>query len=98
MSISYRSLKHLGDEPRGWNPDNTEFTIYKEQDDNEVPQPFQDEFEEDESDQEDYDYCEDTESDHSDCETKAPMSFVEQKVKRPRSYMIILQEEDYVPE
>lgn len=97
MSLSFKNLCDIGNEPRGWDPEKHEFTIYEEQDDNEVPQPFQDDFEEDMSDEEEsYEYCDDTASEVSECER--PSTTRKSTRSERKTFGNILLKEDYLPE
>lgn len=96
---SYSYIKDIQDpDPRGWNVDTREYTIYnrdaEDPDDNEIPHPYQDEFEDDESDEE---YAEE---DVTDSDQESDTSSVNSMKVNPikKKFKHILQEEEFVPE
>ena len=99
---SFSYIKDLHEfEPRGWNVDTREHTIYNKNDedlnDNEIPHPYQDEFEDDCSDESDIEYVDDNVSaseDESDTSSVHSVRMCRSKKK----FQCILQEEDFVPE
>ena len=98
---TFAYLKDLPDpEPRGWNIDNKEFTIYDnrtdEPDDNEIVHPYQDEFEEDECSEDDTEYVDEPETTDDESDTSSVKSVVVRPKKK--KFTVILQEEEFVPE
>jgi hypothetical protein len=97
--MNYKNFDDIGsDEPRGWNIGKSTTTNIGDEDDeedNEIPVPYCDEFEEEECDDQ-----EDQEEDTQDDETSSVGSTEEKffPIRRPRqttfSYVVVLQEED----
>lgn len=78
MIPEYKAFKDIGEfEPRGWDPEKQEFSIFKEDssysDENEIPSAHQDEFTEDNDDDDDDDTITDFEND-TDVETSSVTS------------------------
>ena len=98
---TFAYLKDIPDlEPRGWNIDHKEFTIYDdrtdEPGDNEITHPYQDDFEEDACSEDDMEYVDDPETTDDESETSSVKSVVVQTPKK--KFTLILQEEAFVPE
>ncbi len=98
----YKNFQDIGtQEPRGWNVDKKEFTIYDENqsdpEDNEIPNPYQDDFEEDVNQETDYEEIEDeymTSGDESDASSLKS----EKSLPKKKKFKVILQEEEFLDE